>query len=117
LSLFNVVIVKIGQYGVFAVSFLFSDRHLGDAMLRALCFLLIGLNVYSTSYAFGNHPESTACSNAKSYQPICTHSLHNLEGWYGQCFSSRNIAQQHADQHANQQHGGNSRWTGVKSKK
>lgn len=65
-------------------------------------------------FALGNHPESSVCSQEKPYQAICTHGLHNLEGWYGKCHSDKERAQDDADQHANTQHKGNSRWTGIK---
>jgi len=83
-------------------------------MLRLITVLLTTLSLCSASYALGNHPDSTVCSAKNPYQAICTHSLHNLEGWYGRCYPTRDAAQQDADQHAEHQHLGNSRWTGVK---
>jgi len=76
---------------------------------------LFALALFSSNvFALGNHPESSVCSPEKPYQAICTHSLHNLEGWYGSCHVTEEGAQQNADKHAAEQHGGNSRWTGIK---
>jgi len=61
----------------------------------------------------GNHPDSNNCTAEKPYQAICTHSSHSLEGWYGTCYATQAEAQAEADRHAQQQHGGNSRYTGV----
>ena len=71
------------------------------------------LTVSSAVFALGNHPESTVCTPEKPYQAICTHSLHSLEGWYGQCYASKEQAQKDADAHAAKEHHGNSRWTGI----
>ncbi|HEY5604348.1 MAG TPA: hypothetical protein VIM41_14700 [Gammaproteobacteria bacterium] len=70
--------------------------------------------ISSFAFALGNHPEAAACSPEKPYQAICTHSLHSLEGWYGQCYATQEEAQQDADKHAAREHSGNSRWTGIK---
>jgi hypothetical protein len=79
--------------------------------------LLLLLSVSPAVFALGNHPESSVCTPEKSYQAICTHSLHSLEGWYGDCYATEQQAQQEADKHANEQHNGNSRWTGIKKAK
>ena len=79
--------------------------------------LLFCLLFSSLALALGNHPESSVCSPEKSYQAICTHSLHNLEGWYGSCHATKEAAQQDADKHAAEQHDGKSRWTGIKKAK
>lgn len=81
--------------------------------LRIIIFAF--LIVYSKfTLALGNHPDSSLCSVEKPYQAICTHSLHNLEGWFGGCYATQEEAQQEADDHAKTQHKGNSRWTGIK---
>ena len=79
-----------------------------------LCGLFTSLLFPSLTLALGNHPDSSVCSVEKPYQAICTHSLHNLEGWYGGCYATQEEAQKEADQHANEYHDGNSRWTGIK---
>jgi len=61
----------------------------------------------------GNHPQANICTPEKPYQAICTHSLHSLEGWYGTCYATEAEAQADADRHARDEHGGNSRWTGI----
>ena len=63
--------------------------------------------------AMGNHPTANNCPPDKPYQAICTSSLHSLEGWYGSCYATEAEAQAEADHHAKQEHGGNSRWTGI----
>ena len=63
------------------------------------------------------YPESTVCTPEKPYQAICTHSLHSLEGWYGECYATQEKAQQEADKHVAEQHNGNSRWTGIRKAK
>lgn len=62
----------------------------------------------------GNHPEANTCPKNKPYYSLCTNALHNLEGWYGACRVSREVAQQDADAHVKKYHNGNSRWTGVR---
>ncbi|MCI0508079.1 MAG: hypothetical protein L0Z73_18520 [Gammaproteobacteria bacterium] len=84
--------------------------------MRYLLFFFFVM-VSSFAFALGNHPESSLCSPEKPYQAICTHSLHSLEGWYGQCYATQEEAQQEADKHAAQEHQGNSRWTGIKKAK
>ena len=81
--------------------------------MRAIPTIIL-FSLSSTALALGNHPESTVCTPEKPYQAICTHSLHNLEGWYGKCYTLEETAQKDADLHAKQQHDGNSRWTGIK---
>lgn len=81
-----------------------------------LCFIAIVFvtAVNSPSYALGNHPESNLCPNDKPYFVFCSHSLHNLEGWYGSCYATQELAEQAVQAHADEQHKGNSRWTGVR---
>jgi hypothetical protein len=84
--------------------------------MRYLALFLLAL-LCSKAFALGAHPESSVCSPEKPYQAICTHSLHNLEGWYGRCHATEKAAQQDADKHAAEQHEGKSRWTGIKKAK
>jgi len=65
----------------------------------------------------GNHPESSHCPKNKPYYTICTHALHNLEGWYGACKATAQEAQGDANKHVEEYHQGNSRWTGIKQVK
>jgi len=77
-------------------------------------WLGIGLLVVILSYASGNYPEAGTCNAERPWYAICTHSLHSLEGWYGDdCYLERDEAQREAEQHAKKFHGGNMRWTGV----
>ena len=62
----------------------------------------------------GNHPESSLCPADKPHFVICSHSLHNLEGWHGGCYATREEAEQAVIEHADKEHSGNTRWTGVK---
>lgn len=71
-------------------------------------------SVYTDASALGNHPESNTCPTDKPYFVFCSHSLHSLEGWYGGCYSTREEAEKAAVKHAEQEHNGNTRWTGVK---
>lgn len=82
-------------------------------------FFIIPLLFYFpvASFALGNHPQSSVCTADKPYQAICTHSLHSLEGWYGECFATEAEAQKDADKHAQEEHGGNTRWTGINKAK
>jgi len=80
--------------------------------LLILVFLFPGL-----VFALGNHPEASVCTEEKPYQAICTHSLHSLEGWYGQCFATEEEAQKEANEHVAKEHNGNSRWTGIRKAK
>jgi len=91
-------------------------RAVVQRLIQPLIPLLVMFGYCTVGHAFGSHPDSTVCSAERPYQAICTHSLHNLEGWYGLCYSTREKAQQYADQHVNDQHNGNSRWTGIKTK-
>jgi hypothetical protein len=69
----------------------------------------------SFSFASGNHPDAGACDAERPWYAICTHSLHSLEGWYGDnCYAEREPAQKEAEAHAKKYHNGNMRWTGVK---
>ena len=81
--------------------------------MRSLIFLF-AFGFGSLVLAMGNHPQASVCTPEKPYQAICTHSLHSLEGWYGKCYVSQAEAQKDADDHANQFHDGNSRYTGIK---
>ena len=78
-------------------------------LLHAMTLALCSAN----AFALGNHPEADTCPPDKPFYSVCTHSLHSLEGWYGECRANQAQAQQDADQHAESAHGGNSRWTGV----
>lgn len=71
--------------------------------------LAVSLPVYS----LGNHPEASACPPERPYVVFCSHSLHNLEGWVGGCYKSRELAEKEVQAHAKQAHHGNTRWTGV----
>lgn len=76
---------------------------------------LIALLLLSgTLLASGNHPEAGSCPQDKPYYAVCTHSLHSLEGWVGKkCYTTREEAEVEAKAHADEQHQGNMRWTGV----
>jgi len=78
----------------------------------ALIFFLI-----PKVFALGNHPESGACPDDKPFFVFCSHSLHNLEGWMGSCHKTKQQAEVEAAKHVQKEHGGNSRWTGVKHAK
>ena len=80
-------------------------------------FLFLLILISNTAFALGNHPESSNCPKNKPYYAICTHALHNLEGWYGKCEPTAQKAQAEADKHAKEYHKGNSRWTGIKKAK
>ncbi len=76
-----------------------------------ILFASISSNI---ALALGNHPEAGACSLNKPHFAICTHSLHNLEGWFSKsCYADRALAQHDAEEHAKKHHQGNMRWTGV----
>ena len=76
--------------------------------------LLIPAPLISSTYASGNHPEAGACSAGQPNFAICTHSLHNLDGWFGKkCHAEKEAAQAEAEQHAKEYHQGNMRWTGI----
>jgi len=76
--------------------------------------LLLALLLPGLAAASGNHPEAGACPPDKPYYAICTHSLHNLEGWYSRdCHASREAAEKDAQRHAERWHHGNMRWTGI----
>jgi len=79
-----------------------------------LCLGVILYSLSSPASTSGNFPQSKNCPDEKPFHSICTHSLHNLEGWYGQCRKTRAEAQQDADQHVEKFHNSNSRWTGVR---
>jgi hypothetical protein len=67
-----------------------------------------------TLFASGNHPEAGTCPEDKPYYAVCTHSLHSLEGWVGsECYATREEAEKEAKAHADKEHHGNMRWTGV----
>jgi hypothetical protein len=78
------------------------------------CFLLFAAISFDSANASGNHPEAGACSVSQPYFAICTHSLHNLDGWFGKnCHTEKDDAQREAQQHADKYHQGNMRWTGI----
>ena len=79
-----------------------------------LIAMLFSITIIPSAYAMGNHPESNLCPNDKPYFVFCSHSLHNLEGWYGNCFATQDAAEQAVIEHAEKEHNGNTRWTGVK---
>jgi len=79
--------------------------------VATLLFLILTNNIAQAS---GNHPEAGTCPKDKPYFAICTHSLHNLEGWYSnRCHSTQQSAQADAEAHAKKWHKGNMRWTGI----
>ncbi|HFE32396.1 MAG TPA: hypothetical protein ENJ17_03690 [Gammaproteobacteria bacterium] len=82
--------------------------------MRILGALLLSLLASRQAFAMGNFPEAGACPPDKPYYAICTHSLHNLEGWFGpDCHATREAAEKDVEAHAREQHQGNTRWTGV----
>lgn len=81
--------------------------------MRIFIVLIVIIAAHTGAYAMGNHPESTLCPEDKPYFVFCSHSLHSLEGWYGGCYSTREEAEKAAIEHANKEHNGNTRWTGV----
>ncbi|MBI3775470.1 MAG: hypothetical protein HY273_07950 [Gammaproteobacteria bacterium] len=80
-------------------------------MRAILCFAAI-LCVGNT-FAMGNYPEANTCSQHKPYYAVCTAGSHDLQGWVGTCYASREEAQKEADEHAQKLHAGVSQWTGV----
>ncbi|HHH48402.1 MAG TPA: hypothetical protein ENK51_05895 [Gammaproteobacteria bacterium] len=83
-------------------------------MIRAAATFLICILVSAQATAMGNYPEANACPPDKPYYAICTHSLHNLEGWFGpHCHTTRAEAEKDIEAHAREYHQGNTRWTGV----
>jgi hypothetical protein len=82
--------------------------------MKTIIFLIIFTAIHSSAHAMGNHPESSLCPTDKPHFVFCSHSLHNLEGWYGGCYPTRQEAEKAAIEHANKEHNGNTRWTGVK---
>ncbi len=83
-------------------------------MMRYLTAILFCMSLPTTGLASGNHPEAGACPKEKPYYAICTHSLHNLEGWYSrECRTTRAAAEKDVQAHADKWHKGNTRWTGV----
>jgi hypothetical protein len=80
----------------------------------AFSLLLFAVTFIGNAQASGNHPEAGACSATQPYFAICTHSLHNLDGWFGKnCHTEKSAAQTDAEQHAEKYHQRNMRWTGV----
>lgn len=63
--------------------------------------------------SMGNHPEASACPKDKPYVVFCSHSLHSLEGWVGGCYAQKQEAETEVESHAQQEHKGNTRWTGI----
>lgn len=80
--------------------------------MRALLFLATALCT-SHAFAMGNYPEANTCSQDKPYYAVCTAGSHDLQGWVGSCYASREEAQQEADAHAQKSHAGVTQWTGV----
>jgi len=86
-------------------------------MRRAIVLLVIALGT-GPAWASGNHPEAGACNAERPWFAFCTHSLHSLEGWYGEhCYRERQPAQEEAERHAKEYHQGNMRWTGVRKQR
>jgi len=80
----------------------------------ATIFLLFTSFVTNIALASGNHPDAGICTKAEPYYAICTHSLHSLEGWFGnQCYTDKQFAQRDAEESAKKYHKGNMRWTGI----
>ena len=79
-----------------------------------ICGAVFTVAVVSQAVAMGNHPEANVCPADKPYFVFCSHSLHNLEGWYGDCYKTREEAEAAAKEHAQKEHAGNTRWTGAK---
>jgi hypothetical protein len=78
-------------------------------------FIIIAFIIFfsSASHAMGNYPQAKDCPDDKPYYSFCSNSLHSLEGWHGQCRATREEAQKDATLHAQQEHDGNDRYTGV----
>ena len=86
--------------------------------MPVLLSILLMTAIPISAFALGNHPEAGTCSSNKPYFAICTHSFHNLEGWYSSnCHRTRDAAQKDADKHTKDYHQGNSRWTGIKKQR
>lgn len=85
--------------------------------MKILVVLFLSMAISAGAHAMGNHPESKLCPEDKPYFVFCSHSLHSLEGWHGGCYASREEAERAAVQHAEKEHNGNTRWTGVKKTK
>ncbi len=90
-----------------------------DKMKKAFFYGLLFASIPSSvALALGNHPEAGVCTPDKPYFAICTHSLHNLEGWFSRsCYEDRALAQREAEEHARKNHQGNMRWTGVNQRR
>ncbi len=90
-----------------------------SARITSLCLALLLTNLDAPpAHAMGNHPEAGACTTEQPWFAFCTHSLHSLEGWYGEhCYTDRQAAQQEAEQHAKKFHRGNMRWSGVRKQR
>ena len=84
--------------------------------MKTLAFtaLVLIASINTQAHAMGNHPESKLCPDDKPYFVFCSHSLHNLEGWYGGCYATQEEAERAVIEHAENAHNGNTRWTGVK---
>ena len=67
----------------------------------------------SLTFGLGNYPEANTCHQDKPYYAVCTAGTHGLQGWVGQCQTSREGAQKDADGHAQKSHAGVTQWTGV----
>jgi len=84
-------------------------------MKKILFYGLLLVSIPSnTVLALGNYPGAGVCPSSKPYFAICTHSLHNLEGWFSRrCYTDQALAQRDAEEHARKNHRGNMRWTGI----
>jgi len=80
--------------------------------MRALLFLA-AMTCAGSTLAMGNYPEANTCSQDTPYYAVCTAGSHDLQGWVGKCQTTREDAQQDADQHAKRVHAGVTQWTGV----
>ncbi len=82
--------------------------------MRLNAIILLCALAPAPAAAMGNYAEAGFCPPERPWYAICTHSLHNLEGWFGPgCHTTREAAEKDAEAHAREQHQGNTRWTGV----
>ena len=77
----------------------------------AIIFTMIFLT--PVSQAMGNYPQAHDCPPDKPYYSFCTDSIHDLKGWRGECRATRAEAEKDAKLHAQKEHNGIERWTGV----
>ena len=80
---------------------------------KSLFAMALMFSLSRACFAMGNYPQAHDCPADKPYYSFCTDSMHSLKGWHGECRATREEAQKDATQHAQQEHGGNDRWTGV----